>query len=160
MRSLSTAAIGRAGELLTQFQFLREGIESAPMTTDTGVDLVAYWNGRAVTIQVKTVLDWKPAGGKGKHTATWWVNDSKRVDYAAFAHLTEGRVWFLSWKEVLRMAFQHNAKGNMHIGFYRDPMARTDSKRLPTRWSPFEGANGIARMKRRLGGASRASPSL
>jgi hypothetical protein len=39
---LTTAQIGLAGELLVQEQLLLHGIESAPLTTDTGIDLVAY----------------------------------------------------------------------------------------------------------------------
>jgi hypothetical protein len=39
---LTTAQIGRAGELLVQEQLLLHGIESAPLTTDMGFDLVAY----------------------------------------------------------------------------------------------------------------------
>jgi len=41
-RKLTTQQIGRLGELLVQYELLRHGIESAPMTTDAGVDLVAY----------------------------------------------------------------------------------------------------------------------
>jgi len=36
---LTTAQIGRAGELLVQQRLLLFGIESAPLTTDTGIDL-------------------------------------------------------------------------------------------------------------------------
>ena len=39
---LKTAQIGRCGELFVQYQLLLRGIESAPMSTDAGVDLVAY----------------------------------------------------------------------------------------------------------------------
>lgn len=39
---LSTLHIGAAGELLVQFKLLKYGIDSARMTTDAGVDLVAY----------------------------------------------------------------------------------------------------------------------
>src|SRR5712692_6750692 len=39
---LTKTQIGRCGEMLVQYHLLRAGIESAPMTTDTGVDLVAY----------------------------------------------------------------------------------------------------------------------
>jgi len=64
---LTTQQIGRLGELLVQFELLRYGIDSAPMTTDAGVDLVAYAGskGRSLTIQVKTNLTPKPGGGKG-----------------------------------------------------------------------------------------------
>ena len=63
---MNTQQTGRAGELLVQYQLLLHGIESAPMTTDRGIDLVAYSEQRskAVTIQVKTCHETK-AGGKG-----------------------------------------------------------------------------------------------
>lgn len=63
----NTLHIGAAGELLVQFRFLRNGIDSARLTTDAGVDLVAYppGTGRALTVQVETVERLTPAGGKG-----------------------------------------------------------------------------------------------
>lgn len=39
---LKPAQIGRCGELLVQYRLLKFGIESAPLTTDSGIDLVAY----------------------------------------------------------------------------------------------------------------------
>ena len=47
-----------------QYRLLKHGIESAPMTTDSGIDLVAYapYSKRAVTIQVKANEKPKPAG--------------------------------------------------------------------------------------------------
>lgn len=50
MQTLRTAQIGRCGELLVQYLLLLRGIESAPMTTDSGIDLVAY---AAKTEQIK-----------------------------------------------------------------------------------------------------------
>ena len=72
---LTKAQIGRCGELLVQQQLLMYGIESAPMTTDTGVDLVAYSTRQAdaVTIQVKSKWKPKPGGGKGKKALDWWI---------------------------------------------------------------------------------------
>jgi hypothetical protein len=65
--SLRTAQIGASGVLLIQYRLLKCGIESAPMTTDAGIDLVVYSPKlkKAVTVQVKTCLRPKPAGGKG-----------------------------------------------------------------------------------------------
>ena len=40
--NLTTQQRGRCGELLVQYILLKHGIESAPLTTDTGIDLVAY----------------------------------------------------------------------------------------------------------------------
>lgn len=69
---LGTQAIGAAGELLVQYQLLKQGIDSARLTTDSGIDLVMYVPGHrsAATIQVKTNLASKPAGGKGKELLT------------------------------------------------------------------------------------------
>ena len=44
MAELTTAQIGKAGELLVQQQLLLHGIESAILTTDTGIDLVTFLN--------------------------------------------------------------------------------------------------------------------
>jgi hypothetical protein len=66
-RGLTTQQIGRLGELLVQYELLRHGIDSSPMTTDSGIDLVPYFpdKRRSFTIQVKTDLAPKPGGGKG-----------------------------------------------------------------------------------------------
>ena len=40
--SLSATQIGRCGDLLVQYELLLRGVESAPLSTDAGVDLVAY----------------------------------------------------------------------------------------------------------------------
>lgn len=72
-KTLSTAHIGKAGELLAQLRPLRLGIDSPAMTTDAGVDLVAYSprSRRPRTIQVKTNEKPKPGGGKGKFALQW-----------------------------------------------------------------------------------------
>ena len=74
---LTTQQIGRLGELLVQYELLRHGIDSAPMTTDTGIDLVAYSPGKktSFTIQVKANLAPKPRGGKGAAAIDWRVDE-------------------------------------------------------------------------------------
>jgi len=56
LRKLTSQQTGKCGELLVQYQLLKHGVESAPMTTDYGVDLVAFHAAKrkTVTIQVKT----------------------------------------------------------------------------------------------------------
>jgi len=39
---MKAAQIGKCGELLVQYQLLLREVESAPLTTDSGIDLVAY----------------------------------------------------------------------------------------------------------------------
>lgn len=71
---LTTQQIGKLGELLVQYRLLSFGIESAHLTTDSSVDLVAYSpnSKTAFTIQIKTNLQPKP-GGKGKAALDGWV---------------------------------------------------------------------------------------
>ena len=41
LTGLNTQQVGSCGELFVQYKLLKLGIESAPMTTDYGIDLVA-----------------------------------------------------------------------------------------------------------------------
>lgn len=129
---LSTAQIGKAGEVLVQYRLLLLGIESAPMTTDTGVDLVAYASGReeALTIQVKTNLRPKPGGGKGKLALDWWIQESVPAALIALVDLSTESVWMFGREECLKLA-QQRSSGRAHIYMYTDPSARpTKSDRI------------------------------
>ena len=70
---MSTQHIGAAGELLVQYKLLKLGIDSARLTTDAGIDLVVYApvSAEATTVQVKSNLAPKPAGGKGQLSRSW-----------------------------------------------------------------------------------------
>jgi hypothetical protein len=121
-RKLSTQQIGRLGELLVQYELLRYGIESAPMTTDTGVDLVAYSDirGRSFTIQVKTNLAPKPGGGKGAPAIDWWVSEDCPAEIYAFAEVSTRRVWLFT-KQELASAAQQRSNGRLHFYMYTNP---------------------------------------
>jgi len=122
---LSTAQIGRCGELLVQFRLLLLGIDSAPMSTDVGVDLVAYSPRRSkpVSIQVKTNLKSKPGGGKGKAALDWWVPVDTPAQYIALVDLATERVWLASGAELGELA-QQRSSGRYHIYMYTDPTAK------------------------------------
>lgn len=49
----TTQHIGTAGELLVQYKLIKFGVDSGAMTTDSGVDLVAFSpkNNRSFTIR-------------------------------------------------------------------------------------------------------------
>lgn len=115
-KKLSTQQIGKLGELLVQFELLRYGIESAHLTTDSGVDLVAYSQikGTAFTIQVKTNLKPKPGGGKGKPALDWWVGDDSPAQLFAFADISSRRVWVFDKAQVAASAQQHPT-GRFHL---------------------------------------------
>jgi hypothetical protein len=63
---LTKQQIGRAGELLVQYKLLLAGIESSRLTTDSGIDLVAFpkQKRKPYSIQVKTNEKQSPAAVK------------------------------------------------------------------------------------------------
>ena len=65
--NLGGQAIGAAGELLVQYRLIKRGIDSARLTTDSGIDLVMYIPGttEAHTVQVKTIVKPFLDGGTG-----------------------------------------------------------------------------------------------
>lgn len=111
--------IGKAGELLVQYRLLLAGIESSQMTTDAGIDLVAYIPKRhdAVTIQVKTNLKPKPAGGSGSPALDWWVPCDTPAQFCAFVDLSSQSVWLMRTAEVAKIA-QQKSSGRWHLYIY------------------------------------------
>ena len=123
-RRLTSQHIGRLGELLVQYELLRQGIDSAPMTTDAGIDLVAWSpdKKRSFTIQVKTNLAPKPGGGKGAAAIDWWVDEACPAEWIAFADISTRRVWILTRRELDAVA-QQRSNGRLHLYMYTDPDA-------------------------------------
>jgi hypothetical protein len=120
--SLSTAQIGASGVLLIQYRLLKCGIESAPMTTDAGIDLVAYSPKmkRAVTIQVKTCLRPKPAGGKGQASLDWWLPKASPAELVGLANLESDQAWLFRHDEFVARSQQQPLE-RLHLYFYINP---------------------------------------
>ena len=89
-------------ELLVQYRLLKHGIESAPMTTDSGIDLVAYapLEKRAVTIQVKSNKQAKAVGGKGQKALNWFHLEISPAEMVALVDLENDRVWLFRHAEL------------------------------------------------------------
>lgn len=121
MFELTTAQIGHCGELLVQLILLQRGIESARLSTDSGVDLIAYspWKHEPLTVQVKTNLKPKRAGGKGKLSLDWWIDVMCPAQLACFVDLESQRVWVFKMPELMSMA-QQESKGKYHLYMYTD----------------------------------------
>lgn len=136
---LTTAQIGKCGELLVQYRLLLCGIESAPMSTDTGVDLVAYSpkDGDARTIQVKTNHRPKPGGGSGKPTLDWWLRDDSPAELVAFVDLSTEHIWLMTHTELSDTAQQHSS-GRFHLYMYTDPSARPRKTNRPRHQWEFQ----------------------
>lgn len=121
---MTTQHIGAAGELLVQYLLLKNEIDSARMTTDSGVDLVAYSPVRelATTIQVKTVRQPGTAGGKvgGPPNVGWWFPREGKAELLALALLSQNSVWIFHYAEAVELAQQNNARGNCQLYWFTD----------------------------------------
>lgn len=102
----TTAHIGAAGELLVQYRLLRLGIDSARMTTDSGVDAVAYGASGAVTIQVKTQLQLSPSAGTGPLAAGFNFPATMPAQLLACVLLEPETVWLFTRAEAIGLAQQ------------------------------------------------------
>jgi hypothetical protein len=96
------------------------------MTTDAGVDLVAYSEiqGRSFTIQVKTNLAPKPGGGKGALAVDWWIGVDCPAELYALADLSTRRVWLFT-KQELKDSAQQRSGGRLHLYMYTNPVSET-----------------------------------
>ncbi len=138
--------IGRCGELLVQFELLCEGIESAPMTTDSGIDLVAFShrNKKPVTIQVKTNLQPKHGGGKGKLALGWWLSDESPADAFAFVDLSTMTIWLFKTFEVVKFAQQHSkGRYQFYMNIDETVKSRTGRPHLKSQFDKFTLKNRI-----------------
>ncbi|MBM4167673.1 MAG: hypothetical protein FJ215_00725 [Ignavibacteria bacterium] len=81
------------------------------MTTDSGIDMVVFSarKKKARTIQVKTNLKPKPAGGKGRPSLNLWIDDKSTADIVALVDLSTDRIWLFTGKEIRKLAQQHSS---------------------------------------------------
>jgi hypothetical protein len=122
---MSTAQIGAAGVLLIQYRLLKCEIESAPMTTDAGIDLVVYAPRmkRALTVQVKTNRTPKPGGGKGLLALDWYLRCDSPAEIVGLVDLSTDRAWLMTHDEFEKIA-QQKTDRSLHLYFYIDSSYR------------------------------------
>lgn len=138
-KKLTTQQIGKCGELLVQYRLLQNGIESAPMTTDSGIDLVAYStkSNKALTIQVKTNQKPKPGGGSDRPSIDWWVPQKSVAELFAFVELEQGQIWIIKSREMKSLA-QQKPTGRYHFFMVLDPEAKDRKDKKMFRIYEFE----------------------
>jgi hypothetical protein len=102
------------------------GIESSPLSTGSGIDLVAYSsrNRKAFTVQVKTNESPKPIGDKGKLSLSWWIPEDCPADLLAFVDLSSNSIWLLSMGEIAKYS-QQQYRGRHHFYFDVDATAKS-----------------------------------
>jgi hypothetical protein len=123
---MNSQQIGKSGELLIQYKLLKLGIESSPLTTDSGIDLVAFSHNqrKAYTIQVKTNEKPKPGGGKGSLALDWWLKKDSPADLITVVDVSGDRAWLFTC-EIFSKVAQQNSKGNLHFYMYIDASVKT-----------------------------------
>ena len=130
--------IGKAGELLVQYKLLKQGIDSSTLTTDSGIDLVAYSPKRkdAVTIQVKTNEKAKLSGGSGSLALDWWLREDSPADLVAVVSLESDEVWLFTHQEFSDSA-QQKPEGRFHFYMYLSDKVNTKKKALKSQFDEF-----------------------
>ena len=107
------------GELLVQYMLLKHGIESAGLTTDPSIDLIAFLDvkapsegrRRSVTIQVKTSTHFGSAGDKW---LLWQIPENCPADYIAVVDLYRNKCWLIRTEEFKQKA-RRAGKGQLRL---------------------------------------------
>ncbi|MCG6280105.1 hypothetical protein [Vibrio diabolicus] len=140
MNGKTSQHIGAVGELLVQYKLLKHGVDSALMTTDSGIDLVAYSpkTNRPYTIQVKTKESPSKSGGKGKLSLAWDLRANSPAELVAITDLSTDSVWLFTHAEFTEFAQQHSEKGNLKLYMYVDETVNTTkSKALKSQFESY-----------------------
>ena len=136
MAELTKLQIGKCGELLVQYRLLKRGVESAPMTTDAGIDLVAFLNAgpkarsKSVTIQVKTTST-TSYGGHGplvQEDVVWTVPWPCSAEYIALVDKERDKFWLLS-KVEFQQKSSKAGKWARRLSWYVKAPPRTTSRK-------------------------------
>ena len=136
---LGTQHIGAAGELLVQYQLLKYGIDSARLTTDSGIDLVMYvpQSKQAHTIQVKSVAVPKPATTNGKPIVGVGFPHTCKAQWLAVCDLSRNRVWLFTIDKARELAQQHNAKDYRQLYWHIESTERKGVAYAENQMDPY-----------------------
>ncbi len=151
MNRLSARQIGRCGELLVQYLLLKHGFESAPMTTDAGIDLVAFPNGvtipeitsKPITIQVKAT-QYSDGGLPASEGLVWRVAKNCPADYYALVDIIEQKCWLFTKEEFERRST--SAGNGRRIGWNVHRKARGKLSRTAADFQEFEIDNVLLKL--------------
>lgn len=149
MNNLTSHQVGKCGELLVQYVLLKHGIESAPLTTDLGIDLVAFHKSGAsydvrdkpVQIQVKTSTHHGPMGDKW---LLWEIPEDCPADYIAAVDLIRDKFWLMRVDEFKQMA-RRAAKGQLRLWWSLPGYEFKRSQRTEGQLEQYEMDAGISR---------------
>ena len=143
LRKLTSQQTGKCGELLVQYQLLKHGVESAPMTTDYGVDLVAFHAAKrkTVTIQVKTSTH---RGTVEDKWVIWEIPEDCPADFVAAVDLERDKLWLFP-TDKFKAEAAHSAKTKLRLWWNLPGFEAKRSKRREEMFRNYEMEAGIAR---------------
>lgn len=154
---LGTQAIGAAGELFIQYQLIKRGIDSARLTTDSGIDLALYVPGTrdAHTVQVKATNSHQPAG-QGTAPQLWWQFPvACEAQWLAVVDLKRDLAWMLPIEDARALARNEESNGTTWLMWYLDHNPRS---RVQGSESEFDKYRLSAVIDRLLGGVTPELP--
>ncbi len=120
---IGSLSIGAAGELLVQYKLLKLGIDSARLTTDSGIDLVMYIPGTkvAITVQVKSTNGTAVDAASGR---PWLVFPNFPVNckaqYLATVDLSRDAAWLFPIPRAEEVARPNKAGTEFQLWWYMD----------------------------------------
>ena len=144
VKKLATQQTGRCGELLVQYMLLKNGVESAPLTTDTGVDLVAYPDigKKPVTIQVKTSNHLGPADDKWLR---WDIREDCPAEFIAAVDLIRNKFWLIRTEELKKIAHR-TTEGRLRLWWSLPGFESKKSKHKEEQFNKYEMENAISKV--------------
>ncbi len=121
--NVGTLTIGSAGELLVQYKLLKLGIDSARLTTDSGIDLAMYVPGtrEAITVQVKATWGTSVDKASGR---PWLVFPAFPADwkaqYLATVDLSRDAAWLFPIPRAEQVGRLNKAGTEFLLWWYMD----------------------------------------
>ena len=137
--------IGKCGELLVQYTLLKKGVDSAHLTTDPGIDLIAFPSVREkpVTIQVKTSrLHSDYAGDK---YLRWQIPETCPADYIAMVDFHRDKCWLIETEKFKRKA-HHTRDNQRRLHLYLSAREPESLKRQEEEFTEYEMGNAIPKV--------------
>lgn len=144
MVKLASRQVGRCGELFVQYILLKWGVESSPLTTDIGIDLVAYSSvkGKPLTIQVKTSTH---RGSTNDKWLLWQIPEDCPADYIAAVDLYRNKFWLIN-TEGFRQIGRSAGTGQLRLWWSLPGYESKRTKRREEQFIKYEMDNIIPKV--------------
>ena len=144
MLKLDPRQVGRCGELLVQYWLLKYGVESSPLTTDTGIDLVAYSSlkQKPVLIQVKTS---RLLGHTGNKWLRWQIPNDCPAEFIAMVDLDNDKFWLIRTEDFESKA-RRVSDGDLKLQWPFPDYESKEFKQREEQYKEHEMKNAIPRI--------------